>query len=163
MNIPRAVPIPLARQDGLVVQELPGETLVYDTESNRAHCLNSSAAFVWRACDGSNTVNDIAGKFESSGHGKVTPDFVWLAVDQLNESGLLADKVASEFAGRSRRQVIKHIGLATVVAIPVVASLVAPRSAMASASCACVNPGECLTQTTCPSTVNCNGSGVCAP
>ena len=52
--------LPAARQAGLVVRELPGETLVYDLENNKAHCLNGTAALVWRRCDGQTTVAELA-------------------------------------------------------------------------------------------------------
>src|SRR6187397_2685832 len=103
---------PVARQNGLVVQEMPDEVLVYDLDSNKAHCLNQSAALVWKSCDGTNTVGDIVKQFD----GKVTEDFVWLAIDQLNENGLLQNEVAPRFQGQSRRQVLKTIGLASMVA-----------------------------------------------
>lgn len=154
---------PLARKEDLVIQELPDEVLVYDMRSNKAHCLNPSAAFIWRACDGKNSISDIASKFDARGQGPVSEDFVWLAIDQLKESALLEQDIAPRFSGQSRRQVIKKIGLASMVAVPVIASLVAPQNALATGSCACVTPGECVTQTTCPSTVNCNGVGICAP
>ena len=127
----------MARQNGLVVQEMPDEVLVYDLNSNKAHCLNQSAAFVWKSCDGTNSVEDIVRQFESNGRGKVTEDFVWLAIDQLNENGLLDGEVAPRFAGQSRRQVLKTIGLASMVAVPVIASLVAPQKALGAASCTC--------------------------
>ena len=154
---------PVARRSDLVVQEMPGEVLVYDLNTNKAHCLNETAAYVWRSCDGNASINDIIESFEKNSGGKVSEDFVWLAIDQLNENGLLEPGVAPRFAGESRRSVIKKIGLASVIALPVIASLVAPRSAMASVSCACVTPGNCLAQTMCPSTVNCNVGGICAP
>jgi hypothetical protein len=154
---------PMARQNGLVVQEMPDEVLVYDLDTNKAHCLNGSAALVWKSCDGNNSVADIVKQFESNGSGKVNEDFVWLAIDQLNENGLLEGKVAPRFAGQSRRQVLKTIGLASMVALPVIASLVAPQSALGAVSCACTAPANCQTMTGCPSTVNCNTSGVCAP
>lgn len=154
---------PLARHKELVIQEMTDEVLVYDLNTNKAHCLNPSAAFIWRACNGNNSIDDIVDQFELDGKGKVSEDFVWLALDQLQENALLDDLVAPRFEGQSRRQVIKKIGLASMVAIPVVASLVAPQNALAVGSCACVVPGDCITQTTCPSTVNCNGSGICAP
>lgn len=154
---------PVARRSDLVVQEMPGEVLVYDLNTNKAHCLNETAAYVWRTCDGRTTVGEIVESFEKNSGGKVSEDFVWLAIDQLNENGLLEPGVAPRFAGESRRSVIKKIGLASMIALPVIASLVAPRSAMAAVSCACANPGNCLAQTMCPSTVNCNLSGVCAP
>jgi hypothetical protein len=161
MNISATRLAPLARRNGLVIQELSDETLVYDLDSNKAHCLNPSAAFVWKACDGKTSAEQIAVLFASSGIGTVTSDFVWLAIDQLNENNLL-EKPVARFHGESRRQVIKKIGLTSMVALPIIASLVAPQSALATGSCACIAPGDCLVQTTCPSQVNCNGLGICA-
>lgn len=154
---------PIARNNGLVIQEMPDEVLVYDLDANKAHCLNETAAFVWKSCDGNNSVADIVREFEANAGGRVSEDFVWLAIDQLQEKGLMEKNVEPRFAGQSRRDVLKKIGLATVVALPVIASLVTPQSALAAASCACINPAACGAQGTCPSTVNCNGSGVCAP
>lgn len=155
--------IPVARKEGLVVQESAEEVLVYDLNSNKAHCLNQTAAFVWKSCNGDNSISEITKLFEKEIGSAVQEDLIWLAIDQLNEKNLLAANLTPNFAGRSRREAIKKIGLATVVALPIVASLTAPTSALASTSCACVNPGACLTQTSCPSTTNCNGLGICAP
>ncbi len=156
---------PIARKTGLVVQEVPDEVLVYDLESNKAHCLNQSAAMIWRSCDGSNSVADIAKLVEAQAGGKVTEDFVWLAIDQLSQNNLLEKEVAVTFAGRSRREAIKKIGMASMVAVPIIASLVAPQSALAAASCTCVSPPSCGNSNNagCPSRVNCNGDGLCAP
>ncbi|MEP6901987.1 MAG: PqqD family protein [Actinomycetota bacterium] len=155
--------VPVARKEGLVIQETSDEVLVYDLTSNKAHCLNQTAAFVWKSCDGNNSIPDIMKRFEKEIGSAVHEDLIWLAIDQLNDKNLLEKGLAANFAGRSRREVIKKIGLAAVIALPIVASLTAPTSAMASTSCACVAPGDCLSQSTCPSTVNCNGSGICAP
>lgn len=153
---------PKARRTDLVIQEMPDEVLVYDMNTHKAHCLNPTAAFVWRSCNGNNSIADIVRQFESDGRGKVSEDFVWLAIDQLHENSLLENEIAPRFAGQSRRQVIKTIGLTSMVAVPVIASLVAPQSAMAAGSCACVNPAGCAGRP-CPSTTNCNPSGQCAP
>lgn len=155
---------PTARISGLVIQEMPDEVLVYDLDNNKAHCLNESAAFVWRTCDGTNSVSDIVRQFESTSRGAVTEDFVWLAIDQLKENGLLEAGVESRFAGRSRRDILKKIGLASLVALPVIASLVTPQSVMAASSCACVvgPPASCIGRG-CPSNT-CNPVGaICAP
>lgn len=154
-------PNPKARTENLVINDLPDETLVYDLTSNEAHCLNRTAAFVWKSCDGVNSPADISGMIAKEFGEQVPDDFVWLALDQLNSNGLLAD--GAVIGRQNRRDVIKKIGLASMVALPIIASMVAPKSALAATSCACVNPGACLTQTGCPSTVNCNGSGICAP
>jgi hypothetical protein len=156
---------PIARKSGLVVQEVPDEVLVYDLESNQAHCLNQSAAMIWKSCDGNNSVSEIAKLVENQAGGNVTEDFVWLAIDQLSENNLLEKQIPSSFEGTSRREVIKRIGLASVIAIPVIASLVAPQSALAATSCACMNPSSCGNSPNagCLSTTNCNSSGLCAP
>lgn len=156
---------PIARKAGLVIQEVPDEVLVYDLETNKAHCLNQSAAMIWRSCDGNNTVSEIAKLVGSQAGGKVTEDFVWLAIDQLSQNRLLEKEITVGFEGQSRREALKKIGMATMVAVPVIASLVAPQSALAAASCACVNPSSCGNSPNagCPSTTNCNGAGLCAP
>jgi hypothetical protein len=154
---------PVARQKDLVIQEMPDEVLVYDMSTNKAHCLNPSAAFVWKACNGQNSVADIVSQFESNGKGNVSEDFVWLAIDQLQENSLLKNDIVPRFAGQSRRQVIKAIGLASMVAVPVIASLVAPQNALAAGSCSCVNPAGCAGRTSCPVQNNCNPGGQCAP
>ena len=156
---------PIARKNGLVVQEVPDEVLVYDLETNKAHCLNNSAAIIWKSCDGNNSVSEIAGIVEQQAGGKVAEDFVWLAIDQLGENNLLESPVPTSFEGTSRREVIKKIGLASMVAIPVIASLVAPQSALAAASCTCNSTPSCgnTPNLACPSTTRCNGAGLCAP
>ena len=52
--------LPRARQEELVVEELPDETLVYDLKRHKAHCLNRAAALVWQHCDGRTTSSDMA-------------------------------------------------------------------------------------------------------
>ena len=152
---------PSARKAGLVVQEMPDEVLVYDVETNKAHCLNRTAAKVWNSCDGTRSVSEIAGLLTKNGS-EVSEDLVWLAIDQLNESNLLEAEVATKFAGESRRSVIKKIGLASMVAIPVVASLVAPQNALAAQSCRCTVDANCSgPNVNCPAPT-CNGSGLCA-
>lgn len=141
---------PLARRDGLVIQELPDEILVYDLETNKAHCLNWTAAFVWKACDGAASVADIARGFGIQ-TGEPRPEsLVWLAIDQLSENRLLAEHLKVDFGGQSRRALIKKIGLAAVVALPIVSTLVAPTAASAVAcSSGTTNCSGCADGTTC--------------
>ena len=42
-----------ARSDGLIVERLPGELLVYDESRDEAHCLHAEAAVVFDLMDGS--------------------------------------------------------------------------------------------------------------
>ncbi len=55
---------PQARKDRLVIEELPEETLIYDQERHKAHCLNQTAAFVWGRCDGRTSVDGLAKALE---------------------------------------------------------------------------------------------------
>jgi len=134
---------PIARNEGLVIQEMPDEVLVFDMETNKAHCLNETAAFVWKACDGNNSVADITKLFGNKSGNPVDENLVWLAIDQLNERKLLEKNVTSKFAGESRRSVLKKIGFASVVALPVIASLVAPTAVLAVACSAGQTPASC--------------------
>ena len=145
---------PVARKNGLVIQEASDEVLVYDLDTNKAHCLNETSAFVWKSCTGTNSVADIVRDFESTTGKTVNDELVWLAIDQLGDNGLLESGMTARFAGQSRREVIKKIGLASMVALPVVASLVAPPNALAVGSCACTNNAGCVNQTNagCPMT-----------
>lgn len=151
---------PSARTKGLVVQEVPNEVLVYDLETDKAHCLNETAAAVWRACDGNRSVREIADSVGLTLGKEVSDDLVWLAIDQLNEHGLLQRNVETKFNGQSRREALKKIGIASMVALPIIASLAAPKSVLASTSCACINDFSCTQQTVCPTTCN-TGAGLC--
>ena len=149
---------PLARKDGLVIQELPDEVLVYDLDSDRAHCLNQTAAFVWQRCDGRNTTAQIARKLGQQFDCPVDEKIVWLALDQLGRNHLLERQPIPPPAlmGMNRRAMVRSLGLAAALAIPVVTSILAPMPAQA-ATCLpsgspCSDPTQC-----CPV-----GSGVCS-
>ena len=128
---------PVARQEGLIVQEMPDEVLVYDASTDKAHCLNHTAALVWKYCDGTNQVADITKIISRELNAPVKEEFVWLALDQLEKEALLEKE--AEFSlktlGVSRREVIKRIGLASVIALPLVTSLLNPMSARAGTGC----------------------------
>lgn len=151
--------VPVARKQGLVVQEMPEEVLIYDLDTNKAHCLNNTAAFVWKSCNGNNSVTDIAKMFESDSGKPVAEDLVWLAIEQLNDKNLLSGDLSPAFKGQSRRDVIKKIGFASMIALPIVASLVAPTSVLAGNSCLCTGAGTCPA-TGCPGTT-CSQAGQC--
>ena len=138
--------IPLARTNELVIQETSDEVLVYDLTNNKAHCLNQTAAFVWKSCNGKNTAENIAKLLQIEFSQPVEEDLVWLALDQLSKESLLEAPVKSKVDGISRRDVIKRIGFAATLALPVVAMLSFPNQALAntcSASfCGTSNPAS---------------------
>ena len=59
MKADRLNQVPKARQEQLIVKELPDELLIYDLQSDKAHCLNETAALVWKNCDGHKTVEQL--------------------------------------------------------------------------------------------------------
>jgi hypothetical protein len=150
---------PRARKDGLIVHELPNETLVYDLDRDRAHCLNETAAFVWQRCDGRKSTREIAQALGKKTKGHVDEKIVWLAIDQLDRNHLLAVSPArpSAMANMNRREVIRALGISAAVTIPVVASIVAPTPAQA-ATCL-PNGAGCSTSAQCCSGL-CSG-GIC--
>ena len=140
---------PSARQAELVIQELEDEVLIYDTKANKAHCLNRTASAIWKYCDGKNTVSDINRLMEIRTGVKIDENLIWLAIDQLNERELLENDLAAKFTGKNRREILKKIGLAAVISLPIVATLTAPTAAMAIAcsglvtSCVGCNGARC--------------------
>lgn len=125
---------PVARSKGLVIQELPDEVLVYDLDRDRAHCLNETAAFVWQRCDGRNTTAQIARTLGQKFDCAVDENVVWLALDQLGRNQLLDRQPTppSASTGMNRRAMVRALGIAAVVAVPVVTSIVAPTPAQAN-------------------------------
>lgn len=148
---------PVARTKELVIQEMQNEILVFDVKSNKAHCLNQTASAVWKYCDGTKSVSDIRELLEVQSGSNVSEDLVWFAIDQLNDRQLLETEFENKFAGQNRREVLKKIGLAAVVALPIVASITAPSAAMAAACSGTVT--SCLG---CPTNTPCdvNGNGI---
>lgn len=153
---------PQARRNDLEVAPLLEETVVYDRRTDKAHCLNRTAALVWENCNGRNEPGDIARLIGAHLSAPVPVDVVSLAIADLAKAGLLEPATAAQPKGPSRREVIRRTaGIA--IALPLISTLLAPAAASAASVCGCVAPGDCLVQTSCPSTFNCNGSGICAP
>jgi hypothetical protein len=134
---------PQSRKENLVEQELDGELLIYDLERNKAFCLNRTSMLVWQSCDGKRTIaeiNDALGKQLNSG---VDEDIVWLALDQLQKENLVDGErfLPDKYGDMDRRDVIKRIGLASAISLPVIAAMMAPTAAHANSLCMTVIGG----------------------
>ncbi|MBA3355858.1 MAG: hypothetical protein H0U18_07955 [Pyrinomonadaceae bacterium] len=155
---------PRARKDDLIVKEMPDEVLVYDLVRDKAHCLNRTAALVWNYCDGRTGAAAMTGRLERELNVPVDERVVWLALNQLSKNYLLEEQIVPPplMAGINRRQMMRALGVAAVVAVPVVTSIVAPTPAQAQS---CRGPGvPCNNDNQCCS-LNCLGIGtnrVCA-
>lgn len=146
---------PTARQTEVVVQDLKGEVLIYDLKINKAYCLNETSALVYNLCDGNHSVSEIRESIARKLKQPVTEDFVWLAIDQLKEDNLLenASEIEVKLKGLSRREAIRKVGLASMIALPLITSLIAPTAAMAASAGSCVNPGGAPSGTGVPTAV----------
>ena len=150
--------LPQARIDGLVIREVDDETLVYDTERDKAHCLNRTAGLVWDYCDGKTTAREAARSLQSDLGVSLDEDIVWLAVKQLEHFHLIEPGRKSPSVSR-RDLVLKYAPAA--LALPVIMSISAPTPAGVSscgsqgAPCGGANP-PC-----CPG-CSCDGTCFCA-
>jgi hypothetical protein len=139
---------PKARREGILVQELSEEILVYDLENHKAHCLNKTAAAVWEHCDGKNSVQDIALALANDLNAKADEAMVWYALDQLGKARLLEKRISQTEAKprMSRRELVKRAGIAAMIAVPVVTSILAPKALASAGSCGSICSGaqDCL-------------------
>lgn len=177
---------PKSRHSNLVVQDFEKEVLIYDLQINKAYCLNETSALVWQLCDGKHTVSDINGKLSGKLKTDVSEEFVWIALDGLKKENLLENSQSFEikFKGLTRREIIKKVGLTSMIALPFISSVIAPSAAMAQsgnagplplfsacsdalqcASRACVNNICCLSfgqQTSCTPATGCANNECCS-
>lgn len=132
-----------ARREDLVVQEIEGETLVYDLRNHKAHSLNRTAAFIWKECDGEKTHAEIAERMSRRFGMLIDEDAVRATIDQLDQAKLLSS--VQRGAKVSRREVTKKWVGAAALMIPTIYSIAAPTPAMAqTASSNCIPLlGEC--------------------
>jgi hypothetical protein len=147
---------PDARSEGLLTEQVGLETVVYDTESAEAHCLKPVAAAVFAHCDGQRSIAEISTLASRDLGDEVTVDAVEDAVAQLYEHGLLKDTDDSDILGISRRQMLRRTATVggAAMAVPLIASAVAPIPAFATATC---TPSSNSTAVGCNSANDCSG------
>jgi hypothetical protein len=133
---------------------MPDELVVYDLEGHRAHCLNQSAAFVWKHCDGQTNVADLTALLTEELGEEINDEVVWLALDQLSKLKLLEEHInrPPDAIRLSRRAAVKRLGMAAAL-LPLVISITAPTPAQAQSPCNAEN---------CPPPRCCQGA-LCAP
>lgn len=138
MSTGNAQQAPRARSRNIIVQELPHELLVYDLVRHRAHCLNKTAALVWKDCTGELMPAEMARNLSLKTGLEITEELVVLALEQLGRARLLDHSVVKGAAKDPlvRRQMVRRIGL-LAVGVPLVTSLIVP-DALASVSKNCV-------------------------
>lgn len=140
--------LPAAREEGLVIEQLAEETVVYDTETHDAHCLSPLAAVVFAHCDGRTKASELA-RLASKRLGEPVDEASVLdAVTQLEARNLLD---VAPGRGMSRRDMIRKSAVVAgtaSVAGPLISSVVAqPAVAQTTATCGVLLCCPCGTST----------------
>lgn len=156
---------PKSVTEDLVIQEASGDVLIYNVKTNRAHALNQTSALVWQMCDGTKSVDEISQSLGKETKSPANEDLVWLTLRQLQENNLIVDSevIKAKFDGLSRREAIRRVGLASMIALPVISSVIAPTAAHA-ASGNCINPAlgaPCNTNTQCQTRLGGDPTSIC--
>lgn len=132
--------------------------------------MNETSALVYRLCNGNNSVSEIRQAVSKKLKQPVIEDFVWLVLDQLKKENLLdnSSEINAKFDRFSRREAIKRVGLASMIALPIISSLIALTAAMAqSATATCGALNQSCTGlggnrgTCCSGLICCCTNGVC--
>src|SRR5437867_7114608 len=106
--------LPRARKEGLLIQELPEEVLVYDLSTAKAHCLNQTAALVWKRCDGKTSTAEMTKFLQKELGSRVDAGVVLLALHRLEKARLIEEGSAPRDRV-SRRDLLRRIGWAAAV------------------------------------------------
>lgn len=154
--------LPKARTADILEQEAGSELLIYDLRTDKMFQLNETSKIVYKAC----------GKLsfdELKHHHKFSDDLICFALDELKANNLIEDYKNNHFVDLSRRDVIRKVGLASMVALPIVSGLVAPSAAQAASPPVCTGTrssgsavndygdgdGDRAAQATCLQRLNC--------
>jgi hypothetical protein len=140
--------LPLARRNKLIIRELPDEVLIYDSERDKAHCLNQASALVWKHCDGKTSIEKLRMLLQRQFATPIEEDVVWLALDQLRRFHLLEEEERRTILPMTvtRRDLVRKY-LPAALALPVIMSISSPVAAQV-ASCrqlgqACTLSSQC--------------------
>jgi hypothetical protein len=142
---------PTARSENLLIEDVAGELLIYDVSNNRAHCLNESAAAIWKHCDGSQSIDKLANHLFPKLEASDARQLVGVGVERLRRRHLVESApAAAATVDLSKRQLLKKVAIlaaAAGVVAPLVSTVVAPTAAYAF-SCMpsgfpCSSPFQC--------------------
>jgi len=156
---------PRARTSRLVTRDLGDELLVYDLERHKAYCLNQVAMQVFRHCDGETTIPDMALRIGSVLGMPVDEQAVRLGLVRLEKAHLLDSSVV-QILYTSRREMLRTLGRAAVVVVPLVTAITVPTSSQAASGCIpmghpCTGPGQCCPGLSCNASVGMPGMKTC--
>jgi hypothetical protein len=125
--------LPVARRDGIHIEQLPDEVIAYDQVSHKAHCLSPTTASVWRKCDGQSTAADISARLQKEGI-PADEEMVWMVLHRLSKIGLLQERLSLPAGAivSSRREIMKKAAVFGGMLFFLSATISAPTPAQAS-------------------------------
>jgi hypothetical protein len=142
--------LPQRRDDGLLIEHLADETVVYDRSRHAAHCLDRLSTRVWELCDGRTSPAGLVEILRGEPGVKVDETVVRLILERLGEASLLRERHRPEPAPakagrRTRRTAARELALLALGGI--VLSLAAPTPAAAASSISdnsiCTSSSQC--------------------
>lgn len=157
------IKLPKARTTDILEQDAGKELLIYDLRIDKAYSLNETSAVVYKACSRQSFE-------ELKREHKYSDELIYLALDELKKQDLLEGDYVSPFAGMNRREVIRKVGFASMIALPVISAIVAPTPASAASGRGtagyfqpCQTTNDCAGTNTCQNSSNAQGgsSRVC--
>jgi hypothetical protein len=154
--------VPATRSEGLLVEQVGQEVVIYDTASKEAHCLKGLAAVVFSHADAHPSVADLARTAAAELGEPVTEAQIADAVAQLSQRGLMETPLLVR-DGLSRRELVRRsafVGTAAF-ATPLITSIVAPTAAMAASGVptgctGCGQNKDCASNHCCQPQKDCN-------
>lgn len=116
---------PKARNHELLIRDVDDEALVYDLITDKASCLDNLTTSVWKACDGKTDIESILDKLKGRDHKDSNIHLVWVAIDQLEQAGLLEEFNSPEWnkSRTSRREMFRMLGKGVIGALPVISTI----------------------------------------
>lgn len=137
---------PLARTDHLEITNVANETVVLDTHTAKAYCLNALTTVVWGACTGENHIDSLLAHVKHSGFPDASEDHIRAAIEELLNAELLIEPAGclEKNHAANRREALRRIGMGAAVSLPLITTIdIKPAMAQLSAGCGtgnCTNP-----------------------
>lgn len=148
---------PRAQRDGLLVQAVGDQLVLFDQLRQRLHVLSRTSALVWRLCDGEHTVAELIDLVGDELGAPVDESLITLALAQLDEARLLEPRLApaSGDESLSRRDLLhRAAALAAGILLPTITSCGVPteQRSFAGASVSMLDPITTTTSSAPPAT-----------
>jgi len=123
------------KQKALIASRIGDELLLYDQQTSTAHCLNGIAGEMWAACNRESSATEVTEALRSRWP-DLEKELVWASLSQMADAGLLDERTdQGTISSRSRRQLIRKLGITAAAVLPIVVTSLSIPPPAAAASC----------------------------